>query len=95
MGFLGTVVYISTVLLLSFAPTILPMIDNESPELLWEFKADNVVMRTPATGDGLVYFSCYEGPLYALDALTGKVLWKHESGTSLFSSIVHMNVSVR
>ncbi|GHT10066.1 serine/threonine protein kinase [Bacteroidia bacterium] len=45
----------------------------------------------PVEKDGLVFGSTKGGLIFALDALTGKVLWKHKIGNSLISTVVPLN----
>lgn len=41
--------------------------------------------------DGVVFGSTKGGLIFALEALTGKVLWKHKVGNSLISTVVPIN----
>nr|WP_302830926.1 PQQ-binding-like beta-propeller repeat protein [uncultured Bacteroides sp.] len=41
--------------------------------------------------DGIVFGSTKEGLIFALEAKTGKVLWKHKTGNSLISTVVPLN----
>lgn len=41
--------------------------------------------------DGIVFGSTKEGLIFALEAKTGKVLWKHKIGNSLISTVVPLN----
>ena len=41
--------------------------------------------------DGVMFGSTKEGLIFALEAQTGKVLWKHKIGNSLISTIVPLN----
>jgi outer membrane protein assembly factor BamB/Icc-related predicted phosphoesterase len=45
----------------------------------------------PVEKDGVVFGSTKGGLIFALDALTGKVLWKHKVGNSLISTVVPLN----
>jgi outer membrane protein assembly factor BamB len=54
----------------------------------WHFPAGSSqetepFMGTPATGDGLVYFTSSDGRVYALDIETGVERWRFESGDTL------------
>jgi outer membrane protein assembly factor BamB len=42
----------------------------------------------PVEKDGVVFGSTKNGLIFALDASTGKVLWKHKTGNSLISTVV-------
>jgi polyvinyl alcohol dehydrogenase (cytochrome) len=44
---------------------------------LWTVTTDGNVTATPAVVDGLVYAPDFGGSLWAVDALTGKVIWKN------------------
>jgi outer membrane protein assembly factor BamB len=41
----------------------------------------------PLVLDGVVYCGSADGGLYALDAATGKTIWRHESGAPVFSGV--------
>lgn len=43
--------------------------------------------------DGVVFGSTKNGLVFALDALSGKLLWKHKIGNSLISTVVPLNSS--
>jgi outer membrane protein assembly factor BamB/predicted phosphodiesterase len=45
----------------------------------------------PVEKDGVVFGSTKGGLIFALDALTGNVLWKHKIGNSLISTVVPLN----
>ena len=45
----------------------------------------------PQEKGGVVYGSTKEGLIFALEAKTGKVLWKHKIGNSLISTVVPLN----
>lgn len=45
----------------------------------------------PQEKEGVVYGSTKEGLVFALEAKTGKVLWKHKIGNSLISTVVPLN----
>ena len=44
---------------------------------LWTVTTDGNVTATPAVVDGLVYAPDFGGSLWAVDAVTGKVIWKN------------------
>jgi outer membrane protein assembly factor BamB len=50
-------------------------------ELIWKFKAEDVVHSTPAVSSGSVYFGCWSGKFYSLNALDGTVKWTFSTGT--------------
>jgi outer membrane protein assembly factor BamB len=68
--------------------------EGDAPVQLW---ASNVAFgyehapSMPVEKDGLVFGSTKGGLIFALDALTGKVLWKHKIGNSLISTVVPLN----
>ncbi|MBP1612794.1 MAG: serine/threonine protein kinase related protein [Bacteroidetes bacterium] len=45
----------------------------------------------PVEKDGIVFGSTKSGLIFALEPLTGKVLWKHKVGNSLISTVVPLN----
>ncbi len=67
---------------------------STTPEKLW---ASNVgfgyehAPSMPQEKEGVVYGSTKEGLIFALDAITGKVLWKHKVGNSLINTVVPLN----
>jgi len=67
---------------------------TETPEQVW---ASNVgfgyehAPSMPQEKDGVVYGSTKEGLLFALEAKTGKVIWKHKVGNSLINTVVPLN----
>ncbi len=53
----------------------------------WEFETPEWVDSSPAVSvDGTVYFGCWNGKLYALDAATGAKKWEFSAGTYILSS---------
>ena len=67
---------------------------TDTPEQVW---ASNVgfgyehAPRMPLEKDGVVYGSTKEGLLFALEAKTGKIIWKHKIGNSLINTVVPLN----
>jgi outer membrane protein assembly factor BamB len=67
---------------------------GDTPVQLW---ASNVAFgyehapSMPVEKDGVVFGSTKGGLIFALDALTGNVLWKHKIGNSLISTVVPLN----
>jgi outer membrane protein assembly factor BamB len=45
----------------------------------------------PVEQDGVVFGSTKNGIIFALDAMTGHVLWKHKAGNSLVNTVVPLN----
>ena len=64
------------------------------PEQVW---ASNVgfgyehAPSMPQEKDGVMYGSTKEGLLFALEAKTGKIIWKHKIGNSLINTVVPLN----
>lgn len=50
--------------------------DTSSGRELWTFAADGPVRFAPAVWNGIVFFACDDGYLYALDAASGKQRWR-------------------
>ena len=67
---------------------------TDTPEQVW---ASNVgfgyehAPSMPQEKDGVVYGSTKEGLLFALEAKTGKIIWKHKVGNSLINTVVPLN----
>ena len=67
---------------------------TDTPEQVW---ASNVgfgyehAPSMPQEKDGVVYESTKEGLLFALEAKTGKIIWKHKIGNSLINTVVPLN----
>lgn len=67
---------------------------TDTPEQVW---ASNVgfgyehAPSMPQEKDGVVYGSTKEGLLFALEAKTGKIIWKHKIGNSLINTLVPLN----
>jgi len=58
--------------------------DADSGKLLWQFRADGIIMGKPFVKKGIVYFTCYDSHCYALDAKTGRMLWRYRTGGPIF-----------
>ncbi len=67
---------------------------SETPKKIW---ASNVgfgyehAPSMPVEKEGVVFGSTKNGLMFGLDALTGKVLWKHKVGNSLISTLVPLS----
>ena len=67
---------------------------GNEPKKLW---ASNVgfgyehAPSMPQEKEGVMYGSTKEGLIFALDAQTGKVIWKHKIGNSLINTVVPLN----
>ena len=75
-----------TTTVVEIAPTAEPDVAAGTPELLWRFEAGGPVNSSPAVVDGLVYSSSEDEHVYALDALTGWVVWGSHIGEQGLSS---------
>ncbi|XP_047331163.1 polyvinylalcohol dehydrogenase-like [Impatiens glandulifera] len=64
--------------------------------LKWKFFAGKDISATPAVADGIVYFPSWNGYIYAVHALDGKLKWKQNLGqlTGLPGTGVYFNYSV-
>jgi outer membrane protein assembly factor BamB len=49
-------------------------------ELAWTYKTGDVVHAGPAVANGTVYIGSWDRNLYALDAATGALKWRFETG---------------
>ena len=67
---------------------------GDIPQKLW---ASNVgfgyehAPSMPQEKEGVMYGSTKEGLIFALEAKTGKVIWKHKIGNSLINTVVPLN----
>lgn len=46
------------------------------PKLAWKFDAGSPVFSTPLVYDGIVYFTDFEGEVYAVNQNSGSLIWK-------------------
>ena len=46
----------------------------------WKFKTGSRITSSPAVSAGLVYFGSYDSNFYAVDAVTGQLKWKFQTG---------------
>lgn len=62
--------------------------DSKAPrgKIKWTFAAGNKIRSTAALLNGVVYFGCDDGFLYALDSTTGKQKWKFKAAGAVSSS---------
>lgn len=58
----------------------------EKLELLWTFKAGDMIESTAAIVDNVVYLSALDGILYAIDTQNGESLWTYSTESSIKSS---------
>ncbi len=60
---------------------------NPDASVKWQFDAPEWVDSSPAVSvDGTIYFGCWNGKLYALNAATGAKKWEFSAGTYILSS---------
>jgi outer membrane protein assembly factor BamB len=52
--------------------------DAESGERGWTFTAGAPIQSSPSVAGETVYFGCWDGCVYAVNALTGELRWKHK-----------------
>jgi polyvinyl alcohol dehydrogenase (cytochrome) len=50
---------------------------------LWEVTVGGPISSTPVIEDGIVYTGSYDGSLYAVELLSGEVLWSYETGAAV------------
>lgn len=65
--------------------------DGDAPREIWACNVGYGYDHAPSMPqelDGVVYGSCARGTLFAVDAATGRLLWRHKEGTSLISTVV-------
>ena len=54
----------------------------------WRFELSSRVFSSGSVADGVVYFGCHDGFLYALDTATGSEKWRFRTGGMIQSSPV-------
>ena len=67
---------------------------GDTPKELWASNVGFGYEHAPSMQvekDGVMFGSTKEGLIFALEARTGKVLWKHKIGNSLISTVVPLN----
>jgi outer membrane protein assembly factor BamB len=60
--------------------------DSASPAIAWQNKGVGATMSTPSIANGMLVVSDLAGFIYALDPATGKLLWKHDTQSSVWAS---------
>jgi len=58
---------------------------KESPSLLWKFEAGDSIYSEPVVYEGVIYFGCHDGKLYAVDIETAELLWDFETEDTVLS----------
>lgn len=67
---------------------------GDQPNKLWASNVGFGYEHAPSMQvekNGVVFGSTKEGLIFALEAVTGKVLWKHKTGNSLISTVVPLD----
>ena len=67
---------------------------GDQPHKLWASSVGFGYEHAPSMQvekNGVVFGSTKEGLIFALEAVTGKVLWKHKTGNSLISTVVPLD----
>ncbi|MEG1562672.1 MAG: PQQ-binding-like beta-propeller repeat protein [Bacteroides sp.] len=67
---------------------------GDTPQQLWASNVGFGYEHAPSMlveKEGVLFGSTKEGLIFALDPLTGKVLWKHKVGNSLISTVVPLS----
>lgn len=59
---------------------------NKLNGIKFRFKAAGPIRSTPASANGLLYFGCGDGNLYAIDNETGKERWRFKTAGAVYSS---------
>lgn len=61
---------------------------SESPQINGEY---NTIESSPTVVNGLVYMGSYDDNVYCLDAISGALVWKHETDGTVFYSLAVTN----
>lgn len=56
--------------------------DNNQPKVIWTFNTGNRLWSKPLLADGKLYQGALDHKLYAIDAATGKELWRFEGASA-------------
>jgi outer membrane protein assembly factor BamB len=56
--------------------------ENNQPKLIWKFSTGNRLWSLPLFADGKLYQGSFDHSLYAVDAATGKELWRFTDSTA-------------
>ncbi|HEY3290608.1 MAG TPA: PQQ-binding-like beta-propeller repeat protein [Anaerolineae bacterium] len=56
--------------------------DSNQPKAVWTFNTGNRLWSKPLLADGKLYQGALDHKLYAIDAVTGKELWRFEGATA-------------
>ena len=75
-------------------PQLTGVADSQLPEkieLLWTFKAGDIIESTAAIVDNVVYLGALDGILYAIDAQSGESMWTYHTESSIKASPSYLN----
>ena len=56
--------------------------ENSGPKVVWKFTTGNRLWSLPLLANGKLYQGSFDHKLYAIDAATGKELWRFEAATA-------------
>lgn len=62
--------------------------------LKWKFTASDAIVSKPVSKDNMIYFTSYNGSVYALDRNDGTLKWEHDMKTRIWSSPILMNNTI-
>ncbi len=54
-------------------------VNADNGELIWMFKANDIIHNSPVVCNNKVYFGCFDGNVYALNMATGSLAWKFKT----------------
>lgn len=61
---------------------------------LWTVEVDGPVSATPVISDGIAYVGSYDGNLYAIDLLSGELIWTYETGAAVMEPNLQIPLGV-
>lgn len=76
--------YLNDKIYVSAGPNLYCM--NSSGSVSWKYVAIDAINSSVSISNGLVYFGCDDGKVYALDASNGSVKWSYVTGDNVYSS---------
>jgi outer membrane protein assembly factor BamB len=56
--------------------------ENNQPKVVWSFATGNRLWNSPLLADGKLYQGAFDHKLYAIDAATGKEVWRFEGASA-------------
>ncbi len=62
--------------------------------ILWRLEVDDELALGPVVGGNVAYVAAADGTVYGVDVLTGKQIWKEESGAVIHPDDVLMGMSI-